>query len=80
MYEEQVVYNQCPFITYLPIVPPVYVMMNKVPTFSFADLITIALMQGNCTSVTKTTNGNGNGIYIPHFLYDIFKCGLHEQG
>ena len=25
-------------------------------------------------------NGNGNGIYIPHFLYDIFKCGLHEQG
>ena len=25
-------------------------------------------------------NGNGNGIYIPHFLYDIFKCGLHEEG
>ena len=26
------------------------------------------------------SDGNGNGIYIPHFLYDIFKCGLHEQG
>ena len=30
--------------------------------------------------VTPEKCGNGNGIYIPHFLYDIFKCGLHEQG
>ena len=30
--------------------------------------------------VNRERNGNGNGIYIPHFLYDIFKCGLHEQG
>ena len=22
-------------------------------------------------------NGNGNGIYIPHFYMYIFKCGLH---
>ena len=28
----------------------------------------------------NNNNNNNNGIYIPHFLYDIFKCGLHEIG
>ena len=40
-------------LLYLPIVPPVYVIMNNDPTFSLADLTTITRMQGNCSSVTK---------------------------
>ena len=40
-------------LLYLPIVPPMYVIMNNDPTFSLADLTTITRMQGNCSSVTK---------------------------
>lgn len=42
-------------LLYLPIVPPMYVIMNNDPTFSLADLTTITLMQGNCSSVTSVT-------------------------